>query len=41
MATTAFRRGPGREHDRACAAHLMIVTGLRIQASKVMFSIDC
>ena len=40
-ATTVFRRDPACEHDRACAAYLMIVTGLRTQASWVMCSIDC
>ena len=40
-ATTVFRRDPAGEHDQACAAYLMIVTGLRIQASWVMCIIDC
>jgi hypothetical protein len=32
-AMTVFRRDPAFEQERACAAYLMIVTGLRIQAS--------
>ena len=33
-------RGPASKHDQS-RLYLMIVTGLRIQASWVMFSIDC